>query len=196
MSVFFSAAAKGFYDSELHNLHEIPMDAKPISYERHQELLMGQSSGKIIAANVDGFPELVDPVPKPITLEGLCAKIDAAADSARSIVAGDPLRAVEYERAAEEARQFVAAGYPADAVPPMVASWAIGNRTPQQAADNILAEASAFSAALIELRTLRLAAKDQIRSLMAEGKTSEAQKLVDVTISAVNAVVRGVGSAA
>lgn len=196
MSVFFSASAKGFYDSELHALHEIPEDAKPITYERHQELLMGQSSGKVITANVDGFPELVDPVPRPVTLEGLCAKIDAAADSARSTVAGDPLRAVEYDRAAEQARQFVSAGYPADAVPPMVASWAIGDRTPQEAADDILAEASAFSAALIELRTLRLAAKDQVRILMAERKTSEAQKLVEGTITSIGAVVRRFGSAA
>ncbi len=41
----------------------------------------------------------------------LCAQVDAAADAARAAVAGDPLRAVEYDRARIEAEQFAAAGY-------------------------------------------------------------------------------------
>src|SRR5690606_33963946 len=54
----------------------------------------------------------------------LCTRIDTAADTARARVAGDPRRAVEYDRARIAAEQFAAANYQAD-VPPMVAAWAI-----------------------------------------------------------------------
>ncbi|WP_421684479.1 phage tail protein [Stutzerimonas urumqiensis] len=126
----------------------------------------------------------------------LCTRIDTAADAARMAVAGDPLRAVEYERAAIEAEQFAAAGYPADAVPRSVAAWAINGRTAQQAADSILAEAAAYTEALYVIRETRLAAKEQIRSLMDAGEIEQAQQLAEQTIASIETAVAGVGNAA
>ncbi|WP_313279814.1 hypothetical protein [Stutzerimonas balearica] len=124
----------------------------------------------------------------------LCTRVDATADTARARVAGDPLRAVEYDRARIEAQAFADAGYPADAVPRTVAAWAISGRTPQQAADSILAEAAAYSEALYVIRETRLAAKEQIRALVNVGEVEQAQQLTEQTIAAIAAAVAGVGN--
>ncbi|WP_313401747.1 hypothetical protein [Stenotrophomonas sp.] len=126
----------------------------------------------------------------------LCQSIDTAADAARARVAGDPLRAVEYDRARIEAHAFADAGYPADAVPRTVAAWAINGRTARQAADSILAEAAAYTEALYAIRETRLAAKEQIRTLMDAGEVEQAQQLAEQTIAAIEAAVAGVGNAA
>lgn len=126
----------------------------------------------------------------------LCGRIDAAADAARRTVVGDPTRTIEYERAAAEATQFKAAGYPADDIPRTVAAWAINGRTAQQAADSILAEAAAYTEALYVIRETRLAAKEQIRALMTAGEVEQAQQLAEQTIAAIEAAVAGVGNAA
>jgi hypothetical protein len=123
----------------------------------------------------------------------LCQSVDTAADVARAAVAGDALRAVEYDRARIEAEQFAAAGYQGN-VPPMVAAWAINGRTAQQAADNILAEAAQYSAALVQLRTVRLHAKELIRSAMAAGNIEHAQDIAAETIASIEAAVAGIGN--
>lgn len=126
----------------------------------------------------------------------LCTRVDTAADAARARVAGDPLRAVEYDRAAAEAQAFADAGYPAAAVPRTVAAWAINGRTAREAADSILAEAAAYTEALYVIRETRLAAKEQIRTLMDAGEVEQAQQLAEQTIAAIEAAVAGVGNAA
>lgn len=123
----------------------------------------------------------------------LCQQIDTAADAARRAVAGDPLRAVEYDRARIEAEQFAAAGYQGE-VPPMVAAWAINGRTAQQAADNILAEAAQYNTALVQLRTVRLNAKELIRTAMAAGQVEQAQDIAAETIASIEAAVAGIGN--
>lgn len=123
----------------------------------------------------------------------LCAQIDTAADAVRLAVAGDPLRALEYDRAASEAQAFAAANYQGD-VPPMVAAWAINGRTAQQATDSILAEAAQYNAALVQLRTVRLAAKEQVRAAMDAGNTEQAQTIAEQTIAAIQAAVAGIGN--
>ncbi|MDR7024233.1 hypothetical protein [Pseudomonas peli] len=123
----------------------------------------------------------------------LCQSVDASADAARSKVAGDALRAVEYATAASEAKAFVAANYQGE-VPPMVAAWAINGRTPQQAADSILAEAAQYNAALVQLRTVRLNAKELIRNAMAAGQVEQAQDIADETIASIEAAVAGIGN--
>lgn len=128
-----------------------------------------------------------------VSAEDLCQLIDTAADTARRAVAGDPLRAVEYDRARLAAEQFAAAGYEGE-VPAMVAAWAINGRTAQQAADSILAEAAAYTAALELLRTTRLAAKEQIRVLMAANQIEQAQQLTAQTIASIEAAVVGIGN--
>jgi len=123
----------------------------------------------------------------------LCARIDTAADAARAAVVGDPLRAVEYERAASEAQSFADAGYQGD-VPPMVAAWAISGRTTQQAAEDILREAAQYDGAIVQLRTLRLEAKELIRAAMSEGNAELAENIAAEAITAIEAAVAGIGN--
>lgn len=59
MTLFYSAAAKGFFDDRLHT--EVPTDAVEISTDRHAELLQSQSAGKIIVADEGGNPVAVEP---------------------------------------------------------------------------------------------------------------------------------------
>jgi hypothetical protein len=129
-----------------------------------------------------------------LTLQAsLCQQIDTAADDARRAVAGDALRAVEYDKAAEQAKEFVAVNYQGD-VPPMVAAWAINGRTAQQAADDILREAAQYNAALVQLRTVRLSAKEMIRTAMAASQVEQAQDVADETIASIKAAVAGIGN--
>jgi hypothetical protein len=194
MKILYSASAHGFYDSSIHAAEAIPADAKEITIDRHQELLQGQSDGKVIASGADGLPILTSPPPTPVTTAGLCSQIDAAADTARRAVAGDPLRAVEYERSAGEAQAFKDAGYPAGAVPRTVAAWAIGGRTAQQAADNILVESAAYTEALYQIREARLGAKQLVRQAMDAGNVDQAQDIAAETIAAIEGAIAGIGN--
>lgn len=137
------------------------------------------------------FSEPLQP-PEPSATE-LCALVDEAADAAREAVAGDPLRAVEYERAAAEAQAFADAGYQGD-VPPMVAAWAINGRTPQQAADNILGEAAQYQAALVQIRALRLQTKELIRTHCAAGENALAKTIAEETVASIQSAVAGIGN--
>ncbi|KJC17481.2 phage tail protein [Pseudomonas aeruginosa] len=130
----------------------------------------------------------------PVASADLCARIDAAADTARRAVAGDPLRAVEYEKSAAEAQAFKDSGYPAGAVPRTVAAWAIEGRTAQQAADSILAEAAAYNEALYQIREARLQAKAMVRAAMDAGQIEQAQDIAAETIAAIEAAVAGIGN--
>ncbi|WP_219097578.1 hypothetical protein [Pseudomonas sp. UMAB-40] len=172
----------------------IPDDAVEITSAYHAELLAGESGGKIISWRDDGYPVLVEPPVIVLSCPALCAQIDAAADKARAAVAGDPLRAVEYQRSADQAQAFKDAGYPAESVPAMVAAWAITGRTARQAADNILAEANAYYDALTWIRATRLAAKEQVRALMENEQQAAAEALANTTVSAIRAAVAGIGN--
>jgi hypothetical protein len=171
----------------------MPPDAVVIPDARYESVIGNPPPGKVRSHDADGLPILIDPPVYVPTVDELCQRIDTAADAARRAVAGDPLRAVEYDRARLAAEQFAAAGYDG-AVPAMVAAWAINGRTSQQAADSILAEAAAYTNALELLRTTRLAAKEQIRTLMAAGEVEQAQQLTNQTIATIEAAVAGIGN--
>lgn len=57
--MFYSEQTGGFYDPAIHT--RIPSDAVEISHEQHAQLLQGQATGKIIAADQNGFPMLAEP---------------------------------------------------------------------------------------------------------------------------------------
>lgn len=64
--MLYSAQTGGFYNREIHG-DNIPADAVEITVEEHQALLEGQSNGKIITADKNGKPVLVDPpLPDPV----------------------------------------------------------------------------------------------------------------------------------
>lgn len=119
--------------------------------------------------------------------ERLCTRVDVAADSARRLLTGDPLRALEYQQAALEAQAFKDQGYPKKAVPLAVAAWVVKGRTARQAADQILAKAAEFEANLLALRELRLKAKAQIRAHVAKGKADQAIQAADEVLAVLRA---------
>lgn len=126
--------------------------------------------------------------------EMLCRQIDSAADAARRAVVGDPLRAIEYERAAEEAADFRAAGYPAAIVPRTVAAWAINGRTAREAADSILAEAASYTEALYLIREARLHAKQAVSTAIAAGDLGTAEQITSDSITEIARAASGVGN--
>lgn len=186
----YSPTTQGFYLDSIHA--DIPADAVILTNSEYEKALSAKNRGEQVSV-ANG--KLVF-IARAVASEELLYRIDAAADAARARVAGDPLRAVEYDRARIEAQAFADAGYPADAVPRTVAAWAINGRTAQQAANSILAEAAAYTEALYVIRETRLAAKEQIRTLMAAGEVEQAQQVVEHTVAAIEAAVAGVGNAA
>ncbi|MCU0073755.1 phage tail protein [Pseudomonas koreensis] len=117
--------------------------------------------------------------------ERLCARIDAVADSARTALAGDPLKALEYAQAAIDAQAFQDAGYPKKEVPLSVAAWVAKGRSAKQSAEQILDKASQLSDSLLTLRTLRLKAKTQIRAYASKGQMDQARTTADEALLAI-----------
>ena len=192
--LYYAKSTGGFYSAFIHGA-AIPVDAVEITEEEHSALLDAQSSGCIIQAGQDGRPVAV-PRPEPSLGERrilLCESIDRAADAARLAVAGDPLRAAEYQVAEAEAKAYQAAGYAGDC-PPSVRSWAEAkNWTGKQAADNIIAEAAAWNGALYAIRDARLKAKEGVRSALT---ADAAAALAQAAIDGINAKVANLGNAA
>lgn len=191
MSYVYSPSVNLCFNTSIHKA--LPEDCRPITDEQYREVVADRPPSKVMVPGPDGYPTLVEPGQPAPTAEVLSRVIDRAADSARRAVAGDPLRAVEYDRAASEAQAFAAAGYQGE-VPPMVAAWAINGRTAQQATDDILREAAQYNGALVQLRTTRLQAKELIRQAMANGDVEQAQEIAAETIAAIEAAVAGIGN--
>jgi hypothetical protein len=99
MTFFYSASTGGFYDSFIHG-DEIPSDATEESTWgiTHQELLDGQSSGKVISSNDKGHPILINP-PDP-TEEQLVTSTRATRD--KLIAETDYLLMTDYPITAEK----------------------------------------------------------------------------------------------
>ncbi|SED76738.1 phage tail protein [Pseudomonas anguilliseptica] len=184
-TVLFCAATRGWYPTKA----SVPNDCHSVEVPHSDYLSL---LGHPVVGDANGYPVLEELNTQP-SAEQLCSAIDAAADAARRAVAGDPLRAVEYDRAASEAQTFATANYQG-AVPPMVAAWAINGRTARQAADGILQEAAHYNAALVQLRTMRLNAKELIRNAMTAGNVEQAQDIADETIASIQAAVAGIGN--
>ncbi|MCP1617040.1 hypothetical protein FBY21_1642 [Pseudomonas sp. SLBN-26] len=189
MQRFYSQETGNTY---LQGVHQIPAGAVPIPEDRYLAVIANPQPGMVRSHDAEGLPILVVPPALQPSAGALCARIDTAADAARRTVAGDPLRAVEYERAAAEAEAFAAADYQGE-VPRSVAAWAINGRTPRQAADSILAEAAAYTEALYQIRETRLQAKELIRQAMAEGDSAQAEEIAAETVAAIEAAVQGRG---
>ncbi|WP_162142379.1 N-6 DNA methylase [Laribacter hongkongensis] len=69
--MFYSATTCGFYDHYSNNA--IPADAGEITSEQHAALLAGQSDGRIITADEQGYPVLTDPPPATLDTLRDCA---------------------------------------------------------------------------------------------------------------------------
>lgn len=74
--MFYSKSTGGFYDPAIHG-NNIPAGAVEISSADHAELMVAQSSGKVIATNPKGYPIAIDP-PKPKrTKESLISEVES-----------------------------------------------------------------------------------------------------------------------
>lgn len=96
--MFYSKSTGGFYVEELHGV-SIPADAVEITAEQHAALLAGQSAGKRISANANGFPVLQDPPPPPPEqiLASIAAAVQAHMDAAAQTAGYDDVKsAVTY----------------------------------------------------------------------------------------------------
>lgn len=68
--MFFAKSTCGFYTRPIHD-DNIPLDAVSITDEVYTSLINGQSSGKVISGDDEGFPVLSEP-PMPSTDELSC----------------------------------------------------------------------------------------------------------------------------
>ncbi|OVE46155.1 hypothetical protein [Chromobacterium violaceum] len=59
MTIFYSAGTGGFYDSEIH-AEGYPADAVQVEASVYEALFRGQEAGKLIQADGNGCPVLVD----------------------------------------------------------------------------------------------------------------------------------------
>lgn len=59
--MYYAKSTSGFYSIEIHG-NKIPSDAVEISDEQHAALLQGQTDGKEIVGDDNGFPMLIDRV--------------------------------------------------------------------------------------------------------------------------------------
>lgn len=193
MTRFYSQSTGATYLSGVHG--EMPGDAVEIAEDRYQSVIANPTPGKIRSHDADGLPILIDAPAHVVTKGELCALVDTAADAARAKVVADPVRAMEYQMAAQEAQAFAAAGYPLDAVPRTVAAYAIKGRTPRESADSIIAEAAAYNEALYAIREVRLAAKAEIEHLMKIDAPEQAKTLAEATVAHIQSMVAGVGNA-
>lgn len=85
--MLYSKQTNGFYSSDIHG-DNIPEDAVEITTEQHAALLEGQSQGKIISADENGYPILTDP--PPLTAEQIQEAVTAAR-AAAYVKESDPL---------------------------------------------------------------------------------------------------------
>src|ERR1700674_2616040 len=66
MNLFYAKSTGGFYDSAINTF--IPGDAVSITQAQHDALMVAQSTGKVISADVNGNPIAVNP-PAPTTAQ-------------------------------------------------------------------------------------------------------------------------------
>ena len=112
--MFYSKSTNGFYSREIHG-DAIPSDAVEITADEHSALLEGQSQGKLIQADANGRPVLVDP-PKPTAAE-VCDRIKARRDAAKAggVKVGDKwFHTDESSRIQHMALNMMGAGIPAN----------------------------------------------------------------------------------
>lgn len=74
--MFASKTTRGFYDAAIHG-DNMPADVVEVTVEEHAELLEGQTQGKVINWDNDGYPFLANP-PAP-TSEQIQKQINSQA---------------------------------------------------------------------------------------------------------------------
>ncbi|OAE56624.1 hypothetical protein A7J67_08240 [Achromobacter xylosoxidans] len=126
MKIFFLAQPIGFYCDEIHGA-AIPEGAVEITASKHAELLVGQNSGKLIGADGNGLPVLMDPLPLEPGIPDVISRFQAlaalmqagllqAVQAWASDSSTDPLHRLAFETATEFSRASPALNAGAEAL--------------------------------------------------------------------------------
>lgn len=65
MAIFYHALTRSFFNTVIHSIKNIPVDAVEISQDLHCSLLAGEAGGKLIQLDETGQPVLVDQEEEP-----------------------------------------------------------------------------------------------------------------------------------
>jgi hypothetical protein len=120
-------------------------------------------------------------------------QIEQAADQARTAVLGDPLRAVEYQMAEQEAKAFKLTGFVGDVPATILAVVDASGVEPQAAAELVLAESVAWRDALCAIRAARLKGK---QAMLKATTHAEAEAHADTAINAIRTIAQSFSEAA
>lgn len=191
----YSASHRGFYDPAIHG-DNIPDDAVGITDEQYAVLLDGQSAGKQIVLDSNGYPVLQDR-PAPTLAEAQQAAhtgIDAEAGAARArYITVAPGQEATYLTKEAGARNYKAAGYPAAdiAIYPMVQAEAraVYGSTPtaadiQAACDGIIAQADAWIIKAAEIEQARIGGKRAVTAAATNAEVDAALAAAIVELQA------------
>ncbi len=126
--MFYANSTGGVYDASVHG-HIIPSDAVEITTEYHAALIEGQSHGKRIVADENGFPVLADP--PATTADDIWRRIKAKRDKLQE--AGCPVAGYWFHNDVKSRTQWErmanrAAGM-ADADPYLIGGASVGWKT-------------------------------------------------------------------
>jgi hypothetical protein len=116
----------------------------------------------------------------------LCVQIDAAADAVYVAIGGpSPGRLAEYQQANMDALSFKASGYAGDVPATIECQCIAAAMTSREAADDIIATAANWNAALVAIRSARLIGKGKVT---ASETVALAESAASTAIEAINAV--------
>ena len=172
MHYYYSKSTGGFYDSTIHS--SWPEDVVEISPTQHNEMLAGQSQGKVIMPGKDGKPLLTVPAPshlhqwngkewvldKAAASQLLAESIDNGTKAINDLV-DEAYRHVtrfgpEYQLREQQAIEYKAGGYKGE-LPTQIAAFAQptgkGNK---EATDIVLAQAAKLRVTMEQLGILRM----------------------------------------
>lgn len=190
MSLFFaknSDGTVGFYDDSINP--SIPTGAVEITPEEHQTLLAGQSVGKLIQADANGNPVLVDPPAPSLASVQASALLqaDADAEKLRSIfITATPGQVATYMMKYNDASSFKAAGYPSGSVPGLVQAEADATgAAAKDAADAIIAQYTAWNTLAASIEKARREAKIAISAATTTAAVATALSNVEAQYAAI-----------
>lgn len=146
---------------------KIPLDAVEITAEHHAALIDGQSLGKRIVTDANGYPVLADPPPLTVAemKSNKLAEINARCESEiAAISAGYPASEVlSWPKQESESRAFVAN---ASAVTPLLDALAAARGIPKaELASRVIAKADLFAQVSGAIIGKRQALEDQVNAL-------------------------------
>ena len=175
----------GFYDDETHTT--IPEPNITITEQEWFDFF-NVDSRKRVDVNTQTFVSISSEEFIEVDKSTSLADIDGAAERARlRYITSGAGQALTYSEKADEAADYVAAGYPADTsnYPHIAAEIAATGKTKEQAADDILSTKSAWISVSANIEQHRLGGKKNVADATTSEEIISAR---DAAITALNAI--------